>query len=336
MNASPSRPGGVTPRTVQIGLGAVWLFDGLLQLQPKMFGSAFADQVVRPSAAGQPAWLGWPIDEMARLVAANPAAVNAVFAAVQILIGIGLLRRQTVRPALALSFAWAAGVWAFGEGFGMIFTGTASPLTGAPGAVLLYALIGLLVWPCRRAAPPGALAPVVGAGGGVASAAAAGPLGERGARLAWALVWLGMAVLWVTPANDGAGSVSSAITAAAGSSPAWLAHAQEWLASQLAGDGAVVASVLAVLSAVIAVGPLVARRATVFLVAGAALSLDFWVFGQSLGGLTSGIATDPNAGPLFVLLALALFPAADRARLGADVVRRPVASGTVRVARAAP
>jgi hypothetical protein len=38
------------------------------------------------------------------------------------------------------------------------------------------------------------------------------------------------------------------------------------------------------------------------------LSIDYWVLGQSFGGITTGIATDPNAGPLFVLLALALFP----------------------------
>ncbi len=315
------RAGGVTPRTIQVGLGVIWLFDGLLQLQPKMFGPAFAGDVIRPAAAGQPAVLAWPIDEMARLVAVHPAAANLVFAGVQILIGIGLLRRQTVRPALALSVAWAAMVWAFGEGFGMIFTGTASPLTGAPGAVLLYALIGVLVWPTGPAGGQGRRRRH-------GSAAAIGPLGEDGARLAWAVVWLCMAALWLVPANTGPSSVSAALTGATGSSPSWLAQAQGWLAGLLSGDGAVVAALLAVLSAVVAVGPLVTRRRTVFLVLGAALSIDFWVFGQSLGGITSGIATDPNAGPLFVLFALALLPDRHHAGLDLPFVNRPVGSGS--------
>ena len=63
----------------------------------------------------------------------------------------GLLFRRTARPALVVSFAWAFVVWWFGEGFGMIPMGMASPLTGAPGAVLLYGLIGLLVWPSDEA-----------------------------------------------------------------------------------------------------------------------------------------------------------------------------------------
>jgi hypothetical protein len=61
---------------------------------------------------------------------------------------------------LALSFAWALIVWWFGEAFGMLFMTMASPLTGAPGAVLLYGIIDLLVWPNGR---PGGLLGVRGA-----------------------------------------------------------------------------------------------------------------------------------------------------------------------------
>ena len=63
------------------------------------------------------------------------------------------------------------------------------------------------------------------------------------------------------------------------------------------------------LSFVIGFGPLIARRPTVFLIAGVAMALDFWVLGEALGQVFSGIATDPNTGPLLVLLALALYPA---------------------------
>ncbi|HEV2361322.1 MAG TPA: hypothetical protein VGS21_06455 [Acidimicrobiales bacterium] len=284
-------PAIISRRSVQIVLGVLWLLDGILQLQPKMLGTSFATQIIEPSAAGQPGLVAWPINEMARLVLSAPAATDLVFAAVQIVIGLGLLRRQTVRPALMLSFAWAGGVWLFGEGLGMVLTGNASPLTGAPGAVLLYALIGLIVWPAKDSGHSGA---------------ATESVRNHLAKLAWTTLWLGEAVLWLLPGNSAAGSVSSQLQMAAASSPAFVQHIQTSVGSALQGDGAYVAAVLAVVSVVVGIGPLVTRRRSQFLILGAALSLDFWVLGQSMGGLTTGIATDVNAGPLFVLLALAV------------------------------
>jgi len=38
--------------------------------------------------------------------------------------------------------AWALGVWWFGEGLGGVLAGTASPVSGAPGPVLLGAAPG--------------------------------------------------------------------------------------------------------------------------------------------------------------------------------------------------
>ena len=146
---SPARPR-LTARHIQVGLGMVWLLDGLLQLQPKMFGSGFADMVIMPSAQGQPGAVSSAITHVAHLISVQPALVNALFAGVQLLIGAGLLIRETVKPALVVSFVWALGVWTLGEGFGMLLTGHASPLSGAPGAALLYAAIGLLVWPRVR------------------------------------------------------------------------------------------------------------------------------------------------------------------------------------------
>jgi hypothetical protein len=37
------------------------------------------------------------------------------------------------------------------------------------------------------------------------------------------------------------------------------------------------------------------------------LNLAYWVLGQGFGGIFQGGATDPNAGPLFVLLAYVLY-----------------------------
>ena len=300
--------GRISARTIQVGLGLIWLLDGLLQLQPRMFGPDFANQVILPTAQGQPGLITSVITHAAHLIALRPALTNTVFAGVQILIGLGLLIRETVRPALALSFVWALGVWALGEGFGMLFTGMASPLTGAPGGALLYAAIGLLVWP-RMARTPAD--PVM-----VGPATAEGPLGARGGRAMWAIVWSGMGILWLLPANRADGSVSGAISGAVTGEPSWLAQLQLSVAHAFGNGGLGLAVAGAALSFVIGLGPLISRHTTLFLTLGAALALVFWVFGEAFGEPFSGIATDPNTGPLLFLLALTLYPNRTPARQG--------------------
>jgi hypothetical protein len=292
----PSASGRVSARSIQIGLGIIWLLDGLLQLQPKMFGAGFANGVILPMAQGQPAVVSSVMTHIAHLISLQPALADGVFAGTQILIGVGLLIRETVKPALVLSFVWALGIWAIGEGFGMLFTGTASPLTGAPGAALLYIAVGVLVWP--RATGPAVTGP----------AAAEGPLGERGGKAIWALVWSGMGMLWLLPANRSGGTISGAISSAVTGEPGWLSHVPVLVAHALGSGGGSVAVVCAVLSVAIGLGPLLTRHTTVFLVAGAALALDYWVLGEAFGGVFTGLGTDPNTGPLLVLLALAVYP----------------------------
>jgi hypothetical protein len=291
------RPARITARTVQIGLGIVWLVDGLLQLQPKMFRLDFANQVILPSAQGQPGVLSSLITHMAHLVAAQPVWTDLVFAGTQLLIGAGLLIRETVKPALVLSFVWALGVWALGEGFGGLLNNTASPLTGAPGAALLYVALGVIVWPRKRTDD------IHG------SAASEGLLGEGWAQGIWALVWCGFGILWLLPANSSSGALSSQLQDAASGEPGWLAHVQLSVAHSLGGGGSSLAVVAALLSFVIGVGPMVVRRSGIFLIAGVAMALDFWVLGQAFGQIFSGMATDPDTGPLLILLALAIFPA---------------------------
>jgi hypothetical protein len=59
----------------------------------------------------------------------------------------------------------------------------------------------------------------------------------------------------------------------------------------------------------VAAGVWTGRGRVVALLAGALLALAYWVLGQSVGGpFWTGTATDVNAGPLFVLLAIALLP----------------------------
>ena len=126
-------------RHLQIALGLLWLLDGALQLQPFMLGIGFARQVIDPVAAEQPGFVAVPVHWAANLIVAHPIAWDLPFAAVQLLIGLGLLLPRTIKLALAGSILWSLGVWFFGEGLSGLASGHASLLTGAPSAARVQA-----------------------------------------------------------------------------------------------------------------------------------------------------------------------------------------------------
>jgi hypothetical protein len=272
-------------RTVQTVLGLIWLLDGALQFQSFMYSKGFIDSIMANSP-GQPGWLASSIRWSANLAAGHLTTYNTLFAATQVLIGAGLLWRRSVKPALALSFVWALMVWWFGEAFGMLFMNMASPLTGAPGAVILYAIVGLIAWPNQRFG---------------------GLLGPRGAKTTWAILWLLMAWLWLEAASSSANATTNAINAAP-SGMSWLSTVQNAAAKAAQGDGLLIALVLALVSAVIGIGVATDRRPRTLLSLAIVLNLAYWVFGQGFGGIFEGGATDPNAGLLFCVLAYALYP----------------------------
>lgn len=282
---------GATARAGQIALGALWLADGALQFQPYMFGRSFVTGVLLPSAEGQPGFIGSPISWVAHLIEPRVALFNACAATLEVLIGAGLLCRRTVRPALCVSFVWAAGVWFGGEGLGMLFTGAASPLTGAPGAALLYVIAGLMCWPGSRGQ---------------------GPVGDRSARLAWGALWIGSAVLWLFPGQH---AIEDAI-ASAPSGAGWLTRILETASTATAGRGTTIAIALAAASAAIALAVVCGWHARAFLALALALSLLYWVLGQGLGGIFTGQATDLGSGPPMILIASMLIrrPARGRGR----------------------
>ena len=134
-------------RTLQLALAVIWLLDGVLQLQGFFFTKAFGSQMIVMTAAGNPWFIARPITWSGTMIAEHAVPADSAFALAQIAIGLGIVWRPTLRAALAASIAWSLGVWWIGEGFGGIFNGTASPVSGAPGAVVLYALLAVLLWP---------------------------------------------------------------------------------------------------------------------------------------------------------------------------------------------
>jgi hypothetical protein len=278
-------------RSIQTVLGLIWVLDGALQFQSFMYGKGFI-QLLQGLTGGQPGWVASSVNQGAATMESHQVLFNTGAALIQVAIGFGILYKRTTKPAILVSFAWVLSVWWFGEAFGMMFMATtpmggipmASALTGAPGAVLLYALIGAIVWPNDR---PGGL------------------LRVRGARIAWAALWLVMAWLWLVEAG-GANGIHNAINAAP-SGMSWLSTVQNGFASITKGNGLVFALVLAALSAAIGIAVAVNWRAKQFLVLAVVLNLIYWVVGQGFGGIFQGGATDPNAGLLFVVLAYALY-----------------------------
>lgn len=277
---------------IRVLLGLAWILAGALQFQSFMFSKGFLTEVIAPVSQGQPAWIAASITWSTQVMGHHLVVYNALFATIQVLIGFGLLFRRSTKAALVTSFGWALSVWWFGEGLGLLATGTASPLTGAPGAVLLYALLGVLVWPRAR-------------GGRLVSHADAAPSWAAPlGRVIWVVLWLLSGALWLLPANRAAASTHEALEGAA---YGWLTGTQHAAATAAQRHGLAIAIGLAVASIVIALGVFVPAASRPALAAGALLSLAYWGFGQGFGLLTTGTATDISTGPLFVLLALRLW-----------------------------
>jgi hypothetical protein len=291
----------VTTRGVQIALGVIWLLAGLFQFKSFMYTHGIVSQVFAPAAANQWSIVGAPMRVIDSFYGRDLTLWNTLAAEIQVAIGLGLIvSRRTVKPALLASFVWAPVVWWFGEGFGGLTSSTLpSPLMGAPGAVIIYAIIGLLVWPTARHEGR--------------SPAARGPLGDRGGLYAWSGLWVLSAGLWLVNVNRAKGATEAMIKGMAAASPHWLATFQNSIANDAQGRGTTIAVILAIISVAVAVGVWTPLRWPALAI-GIVLSLAYWVLGQDIGGpFWTPSATDVNAGPLFVLLAVALFPVAQLA-----------------------
>src|SRR5215469_11473651 len=179
-------------RGLQICLGVFWLLDAALQYQPFMFGPGFVTSGIEPAAAGNPAAIVSSVTWASHLMLRHIALYNAVFASIQLLLAIGLFFRRTVQLALAASIIWALSIWWFGESLGGILTGT-SPLAGLPGAVALYALIAIVLWPTQPAV-----------------------LGATGANFLWLVLWGGFAHYLLLPANRAPDAITRIFSATDG------------------------------------------------------------------------------------------------------------------------
>ena len=273
------------PDFLAVALGMLWLGDAILQLQPQMFTPAFAGQVLYSTALMyQPPGLSGFLFAVARLEATNLTATTLLIAGAQLVVGAALLWPPTRRAGLVSSAAWASMVWVLGEGMGFLATGTASLWSGAPGAALIYLALSLLALSGRRH-PARWL---------------------RTGTWLWSIYW-GMGALLNFAWRYPPGAVMAYnLQSAAQSAPGPLQSVDydlARLAFQLQWP-LLLAFTAVYLALAAAVWNKALRRPALTL--GLLLLLAFWVLGQGLGGVFTGVATDFNTAPLMALLAAVL------------------------------
>ncbi len=308
---------------LRIGFGVLWIFDGVLQAQPKM-AAGLPSLVIEPTAASSPAWVQHLVNWGGTIWSYHPIQAGAASVWIQIGIGAWLIvagRGRWSRLAGAASVGWGLIVWVFGESFGGIFAPGLSWLTGAPGGVLFYVAAGALI-----ALPEGAwrsprLGRLVLAGSGI--------------------FFIGMAVLqawpgrgfWQGTVHGRPGSLTDMVQSMVSTpQPHFLSALLAAFGSFVAGHGfavnLVVVIVLAGLGAIFLTGRAGLVRYAVWF--GLVFCLADWVLVQDLG-FFGGVGTDPNSmipmALVFLAGYLALTPLAQEAVVADGVAAGGTAAG---------
>jgi len=307
-----------TRRHVQIALGCLWLLDGLLQFQHQMFTSAFVTQVIAPAAAGQPIFVAGPMHFFMHIFLMHPALFNLGPAIGQSAIGLAILWKRTAKWGLIASVVWGLFVWAVGEGYGGIFGWQTSLIMGAPGAALIYVILALASLPPKDSEQQASEEPAA-----------------FWLVFAWMLFWVGGELLQLTAKGmNTTADIKSMVLSNASGVPAWMANVDAGTASfinkfgtytkpmalgqhmsmmQMAqmpiqsGSGGWFVVLLSIVMLFVGLGVFLRGKVrTIAITLGIILSLIFWVVGEQMGTYYSGTATDPNSGPLFVVLGIAI------------------------------
>lgn len=292
----------MSKRHLQLVLGILWLLDGILQLQPKMFTGDFAKKVVLSAAANQPSFVSMPMHWFASLFLLNPVLFNSFIVIAQLSIGLLILNKKTVKIGLISSIFWGLFVWVIGEGYGGIFSGQFSLLMGAPGAAIIYSLLAYFALPTAKVHRVYWLA------------------------FAWSIVWIVGAVFFISNQHSISNVASMARQGGIGA-PHWLGNLDSHVASFIGGKDYEVAGGMSGMTmssarnstywAVILIGitelfigiGIYVRGSVrkVAIASGVIFLIVFWVIGQGLGGFYSGLMTDLNTAPLLILLGMYIF-----------------------------
>lgn len=279
-------------------LGVLWLIDGILQVQPQMFTTNMINSVLIPTLNAQPAPVAASLHAITVIIAQHLVFFNLLIAIVQVEIGLFLIVGLWVRETVILSIVWALIVWYAGEGMNALLTGQASVFTGAPGAVLLYPLLGLLIYP-RKGQPSTS---------GVDTL-----LSRVQFRRVLAGFWIFAALLQMQPFWWQPGQISGVVGSMTG-----MGHLNAILIDPIMGPLARLADplevplniVLIVLFLGLGIGLALAKPRWLrpLLALSILFSLLIWWGAQGFGMILTGLATDFNSGLLIMLMTLACWP----------------------------
>ena len=296
-------------KTLQRILGALWLIDGLLQLQPLMFTGNMINSIMKPMLQGQPGFIEPSLQYIVTQTTLHLTAVNILIATVQILLGLGflLLSGRWVKDLVIASIVWAFIVWYGGEGMSMLFTGTASILNGAPGAVLLYPLLGFAVYPRKKSAAVSQ--------GATRKAGDDGLLPRGLLRYILAGFWFFAALLQLQPNWWQPGQISQSIGAMVGQgglNTVLVDPLLRQVSNATANIETPLNIALIVVFLALGIGLAVVKQEQLrpFLIASIVVSVVFWYCSEAFGMILTGMATDFNSGLLVVVIALAVWPKA--------------------------
>ena len=307
-------PAGPSPATVEpswrqvlrIGFGLLWVFDGILQAQPKM-AIGLPSQVIQPTAASSPHWVQHLVNWAGTAWSYHPMQAGAAAVWIQIGIGIWLLaapRGGWSRLGGLVSVGWGLVVWVFGESFGGVFAPGLTWLFGAPGAVLIYCVAGVLIALPERVWHDPRLGQAILSGLGLFLVA-----------MAVLQAWPGRG-FWQGTSHGQPGTLAGMTASMAPTpQPHFLSASINAFTGFDQAHGFAVNLFTVVALAVIGAAFLTGRRRLVrpALIAFTVLCLADWVLIEDFG-FFGGLGTDPNSMIPFVLLAvsgyLALTPAA--------------------------
>lgn len=128
---------------IRRSLGRAWLAGALLQAAPTLWTAGGLSGVFEQARVLSPVSPATDaIGLVARWAGHAPVAANALFVAMPLVIGAGLVSDRGGRAVYALAFISLAFMWWFGQDFGGLLSGAATDPNSAP----LWALLLFVAW----------------------------------------------------------------------------------------------------------------------------------------------------------------------------------------------
>jgi cytochrome oxidase Cu insertion factor (SCO1/SenC/PrrC family)/uncharacterized membrane protein YphA (DoxX/SURF4 family) len=279
-------------RVLRISLGSLWIVAGLLQAQPAMPAS-FVPVTLTPALDAAPDWLFEIVDPFSRLWLQHPVAADAVTVWIQVGLGVAILvggSGRLARAVLVASAVWAGFVWVVGEVLGGLTDPSASWLSGAPGAALLYVAASVVL-----------LMP--------SAAWRTGSAGRWLRRTVGASFILG-ALLQALPRNgfwSPTGLYGLFSDVATSGTPSPLAAPIQSLAQAVPPHAALANALVVAVLGLVGVGLLIDAFPRELVVAGSVVCFAGWWLGQGFG-VFGGTSTDANSGVVALMMLVSSWP----------------------------